>query len=999
MDSARSSRLLSFSDFRRNLAASFAVASVDEETRARTTAALLIVFIPILLIQLALVSIVTTELWVLAWTIAGLGVALLAALSGRGRLGGWLALVALLANPIICIALDPPPGNMLAIYLIQTTFAALMIGLMVLRPLAYRLFVALVFGGMLVTSYFVEMGTTDTALVLPFTIIVMLELVSVALVVVVFRATEVNQRRQAQAELQRDRERYRLVSELVGDVIYSLRVGPGPAFVLDSMSGRGTFADFTNLPLEGPFDPAAFIHPDDLERMRELLASALRGGAVSAEARLIAPDGHTRWVRALAYGELDEASGRVTSIYGVIEDIHDRKLAEENLRQERGRYEDLVNSIDGVVYEIDAETRETLFISRQVEHLLGYSTQAFTDNPMLWVERVHPEDVSATIDFSKRKIGQYESYELGYRMLGANGQTVWVRDIASIIAQPGKAPSVRGLAINESASHEAQQAELEQRRLREALRATTAAISKTLNLDEVADRILESLQGTIPCDVAEIMFVEGGVARIFHVRDFAGITDFDQILNIALPIAETPNLREMVETGQPRLIDDVRANPDWVTYFDAPWITSVAGVPIRLEDETIGFLNLTSVYPRAFTPEHAEYLRTFADQIAIAVRNARLYDQVRRSAEMLARQVKERTAELELERQRLSVMLDSTADGIYYAEGRVIRYVNPAFCAMIGYEAAELIGQPVDLLLQTVRPEDRATEQRIHEALEREGVWRGERHLRRKDGSLLEGGLTVSSTQPNNPGAARLVVLVRDISREKALQLQQSNLVAYASHELRTPITNLKTRLYLLRRRPELLDEHLEILEEVAERMRRLVEDLLDLTRMERGVTVLQRRVTDVVALAQGIYRLQLPEADRKSLYFGVSLPDAPIYANIDPERITQVITNLITNALNYTPAGGTVRLSVVPSPGHDQVLVRVMDSGAGIGPEDMPFIFQPFYRVVSNVEGAGLGLSIAREIVDLHGGEIEVKSRIGQGSTFSLCLPVVTPSAGSSGA
>ena len=173
--------------------------------------------------------------------------------------------------------------------------------------------------------------------------------------------------------------------------------------------------------------------------------------------------------------------------------------------------------------------------------------------------------------------------------------------------------------------------------------------------------------------------------------------------------------------------------------------------------------------------------------------------------------------------------------------------------------------------------------------------------------------------------------------------------------------------------------------------MRRLVEDLLDLTRMERGITRLQRRVVDVVGLAGHIYRLELPEADRKGLRFTSSLPDEPIYADVDPERSTQVITNLITNALNYTPTGGTIQLIVrVPANGGG-VLVQVMDSGVGIAPENLPYIFQPFYRVASAVEGAGLGLSIAREIVELHGGEIQVQSQAGVGSTFTVRLPVVS--------
>ncbi|HYO87237.1 MAG TPA: PAS domain-containing protein, partial [Candidatus Limnocylindrales bacterium] len=886
--------------------------------------------------------------------------------------------------------LQMPSTSIIAVYLAQTTFAALVVGLILLQPRPYLAFVIVLFVGMLVTGFFTEAGTPDEALVIPFASTIMLELVSVVWVVVVFRAAEVRQRRQAQTELQRSRERYRLVSELVGDVIYSVKVGPGPSFTLDWMSGRGTFAEFTNLPLEGLFDPGAFIHPDDLERMKASMEAALVGGEADAEVRMIAPGGQVRWVRALAYGARDEVSGQVTDLYGVIEDIHDRKIAEEAVRKERSRFEGLVNSIDGVVYEIDTETRETLFISSQVERLLGYSAQDFLDNPMLWIQCVHPDDSGTTVDFSKHKIDQFESYEVEYRMIAADGQIVWVRDIASIISERGRPVTLRGLAINETASREAQQAEQEQRRLREALRATTAAISETLDLDEVADRILASLQATTPCDAADIMFIEGGTARVYRARDFAGNANMNQILSAALPLETTPNLREMVETGRPCLIDDIRADARWVAYFEAAWISSMISVPIRLDDQTIGFLDLTSSRPHAFTLEQTEYLRTFADQITIAVRNARLYDQVRRNAEDLAEQVQERTAELELERQRLSVMLDSTADGIYYTEGRIIRYANPAFCAMLGYRQDELIGQTMDMLAPASTPGHRASEQAIYDALARDKVWRGDSKLRRKDGTLLDGGLTVNSTRPNSPGTARLVVLVRDVSREKALQLQQSNLVAYASHELRTPITNLKTRLYLLRRRPELLDEHVEILEEVTERMRRLVEDLLDLTRMERGVTQLHRRVTDVLALAQSVYRLQLPEADRKSLHFGLSLPGAPIYADIDPERITQVITNLITNALNYTPAGGTVRMSIVPAQGRESVLIRVMDSGVGISADDLPFIFQPFYRVVSTVEGAGLGLSIAREIVELHGGSIEVKSQSRQGSTFTVRLPVV---------
>lgn len=964
--------------------------SGDDAVRAPIIAILLGIFIPILLIQMALIAVVATSIIGFLAAIGVMAAGFLIALSGRGRLAGSVALAGLLSMPILSVLTDQPSSVLIGVYLVQATFGALVIGLVMFRPRTYVAFSLIIFAGMLIVGYFTELGGPDTAMVITFGVAVMLELLSVILVVVVFRLMERRSRFAAESELRASEERYRRIASLVGDVVYSIRVGPGPVYTVDWMSGRGAFESFTNLPAQGVLDVRAFVYAEDMPRFREALSPALAGEQASVEVRVMAPDGQIRWVLASAYGVPDPVTGKVTQLYGAIEDIQDRKLAEEALRKERERFEDLVNSVDGIVYEYDTATHETVFISRQVEKLLGFPAQAFLDNPQFWIERIHPDDRERSVAYSTMKVKRRENWNQHYRVVAADGRVVWVHDIASLSVEPGKPIMAHGLSLNETASQQARLAEQEQRRVREALRETTAAISATLDLNEVVERMFSALRRATPSDAADIMFIEDGIARVFRARDFAGNADIEQMLKVSLPVAGTPNLRRMMESGGPIIIDDVTNDPDWMSFFEATWIGSTCGMPIRLEDQTIGFLNLTSTRAHAFTSEHAGYLQTFADQIAIAVRNARLYEQARHNAEMLTGLVRERTAELELERERLSVMLDSTAEGIYYTEGRIIRYANPALCLMTGYALEELIGMTTGLMAPAPAAELLAGEWNVEETLKRERVWRGEQKMRRKDGSLMDVGLTVSAISPQGSPDLRLVILVRDISREKALQVQQSNLVAYASHELRTPITNLKTRLYLLRRRPEMLDEHVQILEEVTERMRRLVEDLLDLTRMERGITRLDKRVTDMVELAAGIYRLQYPEAERKGLHFTSDLPSAPIYADVDPERITQVITNLVTNALNYTPNGGTVALIVRPAAAGRAVLVQVRDSGVGIAAENLPHIFQPFYRVVSSVEGAGLGLSIAREIVELHGGEIQVQSQKGAGSTFTVQLPVV---------
>jgi signal transduction histidine kinase len=272
------------------------------------------------------------------------------------------------------------------------------------------------------------------------------------------------------------------------------------------------------------------------------------------------------------------------------------------------------------------------------------------------------------------------------------------------------------------------------------------------------------------------------------------------------------------------------------------------------------------------------------------------------------------------------------------------------------------------------------------------GFWRNDPRLMRKDGSEFD-AVTISTAVvmpgSNTSGA---VSVIRDVSKEKALQQQKERFVAYASHELRTPITNLKTRLYLMRRQPERMEEHMRVLEHVTDRMKRLVEDLLDVSRFERGVINLNFENLVLQDLIRTLVEIQQPEAERKQLQLVCTLPEEALHIHADTERLAQVITNLLTNAINYTPSGGRIEVRLIKVCEVTGALARVEveDSGIGISEEHLPHIFQPFYRVISPVEGTGLGLSITKEIVELHGGDLEVSSQIGVGSNFRFWLPVI---------
>jgi PAS domain S-box-containing protein len=531
-------------------------------------------------------------------------------------------------------------------------------------------------------------------------------------------------------------------------------------------------------------------------------------------------------------------------------------------------------------------------------------------------------------------------------------------------------------------------AERDQRQLAEALRDTAAAINSTLELDTMLGRLLLQVERVIPYDASTIMLLEDGYAKVAGFRGYAERGLLGAVSGAHLLLADTPNLRFMIETGQPLIISHVEEYPDWRMGPETEWIKSHIGAPIQIEGAVIGFLSISSATSGRFTQEHADRLKAFTDQAAIAIRNARLYEAVRRHADELEHRVAERTLELERERAQLQTILDGMGEGvtgILLDEKQQIqrRYINSALFDLLGYSAEEL--DPVAVQSDS-RPEEvrRQLSAAVDQTVMQRGSWCGESRLRRKDGSEFDAYFNINRVDGPDGKMIGMVTIIRDISQEKALQDQRSRFVAHASHELRTPITNLKTRLYLMRRQPEKMADHLAVVEEVTERMKKLVEDLLDLSRLERGAIPLRRENLELQGAIMDVIRVQQPEAERRAVALTWDLAPSPLYVHADRERIIQVITNLVTNAIHYTPAGGSVHVAAA-SGSDGEAVVYVEDTGVGIAPDHLPHIFQPFYRVGDTAEGTGLGLSITREIVEMHEGSIAVESELGRGSRFTL--------------
>jgi two-component system, OmpR family, sensor histidine kinase VicK len=208
-----------------------------------------------------------------------------------------------------------------------------------------------------------------------------------------------------------------------------------------------------------------------------------------------------------------------------------------------------------------------------------------------------------------------------------------------------------------------------------------------------------------------------------------------------------------------------------------------------------------------------------------------------------------------------------------------------------------------------------------------------------------------------------------------------------ATHELRTPLTSVKGYAQLLRRRAAYSPAAVEAILTQAEQMERLVSDLQDASTIRAGRLDLQRSRLDLVDQARAVVdQLQLStELHRLS----VLAPASPVLLAADPVRLRQVLTNLLTNALKYSPDGGDVTVRIEPA--QSSCRVSVADQGVGISPSVLPRLFDRFFRdnsTATNASGLGLGLYIARGIVEAHGGHLTVESTLGQGSTFHFTLP-----------
>ncbi len=332
--------------------------------------------------------------------------------------------------------------------------------------------------------------------------------------------------------------------------------------------------------------------------------------------------------------------------------------------------------------------------------------------------------------------------------------------------------------------------EREQRILAEALRDTAEALNSTLNFDGVLEKILENVQRVVPIDSANIALLEGD--QLHYVR-FHGYEDHrmseKEMEKVRLSLNSSPIFQKVFETGEPTIIPDTHADPDWIITPIGDWIRSYAVMPIRIKEKVVGVLNLDSAIRGKYTPDHIDRLRAFADQVAIAVENARLFA-------IAEREIKERK-QVEEKLRKLSQAVEQSPVSIVITDttGK-IEYVNPRFVQLTGYGLDEAIGENPRILKTDITPSE--THRQLWETILSGLEWRGEFVNRKKNGELYYEFALISPIIDSNGVVTHYLAVKEDITERKLAEekilLLQAELREQA---IRDPLTGLYNRRYL----------------------------------------------------------------------------------------------------------------------------------------------------------------------------------------------------------
>jgi two-component system NtrC family sensor kinase len=483
------------------------------------------------------------------------------------------------------------------------------------------------------------------------------------------------------------------------------------------------------------------------------------------------------------------------------------------------------------------------------------------------------------------------------------------------------------------------------------------AVAAVLNPEQVLPQVVEIAVNMTRAEEGSLLLLDETTGELY----LRAAKNIDQRTTRGLRVrVEDSLLGRVVKSGRPVLM----AGPELQKISTSYLSKALLYVPLKVPpDRIIGVMGVANkVSNRAFTERDVFLLSALGDHAAIAIENARLF------------------AAVESERSKLEAVLRGTEDAVIVLDqDRHVLLINPAARKAFNIETPTVTGRT---LLECIHSQTLLDWFKIPP-----GVGQPTRtEVPLTDGRTLQAQISAIE-------GIGYAVVMQDITHLKELDRIKSEFVSVVSHDIRSPLTTIRGYMELLERVGPLTPQQAEFVKRIERSMTTITEligDLLDIGRLEAGLDQEAAPCELERIVMRGIEAVQMTAEERhQTLSWDIASGLPSLLGNA--RRLEQVVTNLLSNAIKYTPGGGKIELTLKTAGAY--LMLRVRDNGIGIPLEDQPHVFEKFYRVqneaTADIGGTGLGLSIVKSVVERHSGRIWVESEPGQGSTFTVLLPI----------
>ncbi len=502
-------------------------------------------------------------------------------------------------------------------------------------------------------------------------------------------------------------------------------------------------------------------------------------------------------------------------------------------------------------------------------------------------------------------------------------------------------------------------------RQRDYLLEISRALTQELDLDKLLARILRISIEMLAGQAGLIALKETDGWRVATAHGIA-----PAFLSYLTPLLAEETVRELDVRELNRMLKEL-------TYTASMGILNGTALPLAAHGQVIGVIFIFRNYPDLFTHNDRILLQSFADQAAIAVYNARLYGQV------------------SYEKQRLDALLDSAADGILILNAdHTVERCNLSFEKLFGEPRQQIVGKNhSEIIHWEQNPQGKTLDEAEADGwpLTPNATLYVEGDLERPLPPALPVGVTYAPLLSADGRLRNIIVAVRDITHFRTADQIKSTFISIVSHELRTPVALIKGYASTLRRDDakwdkSTINDSLAVIEEEADRLSKMIDDLLDASRLQAGGLNINKADVSLESISKRVAERLSTQSNKHVIV--TDFPEKFPVILADETRIEQVILNLVSNALKYA-SNGEIKITGQARP--EQVVICVSDEGPGIEARDLPHIFDRFYRstkAVKNTKGAGLGLYLARAIIEAHGGRIWTDPKPDSGARFCFSLP-----------